>query len=289
MSLTVVGDACVDIITPFGDYVPGETHHRQVITRCGGTASVAVHLARLGGEAKFVGKVGSDLFGEYFRQNLKSNAVQDFVSEDRSHPTGVCISLVHDNGERTMVASRGANDYLQRDEVEGRLEEIVSAGAAYFSGYSLLYGETAATVLYLMEKCRENNCVVYFNPGAPNLMRADFPELIRRYADALILNMEEARILGGCDDVSGIAGALSYAVDLAVITAGEDGCMLARGGEYRRIATEKTKVTDTTGAGDAFSAGFIYGKLEGMTDEESAGVGNRAALSWLREAAVSHE
>ncbi len=284
MSLTVIGDAFIDVIVPLQGDKPGETHHRKIITRCGGTATVAVQVSRLGGESKFVGKVGADVFGEYFRQNLRMNAVRDLLFTDNENATGICVSLSYPNGERTMIASRGANDFLQKEEVESCLGEIVNSTIVYFSGYSLLSEVTAGTVLYLMEKCRQQDCTICFNPGAPNLITENTIEVIHRFVDILILNLEEARRISGQDTIGEVSKSLGSTVDLAVITVGEGGCIVARGGKYLHVATEKVKGLDTTGAGDAFSAGFIFGKLGGLTDEKCAETGNLVALRWLKEA-----
>lgn len=283
MSVTVIGDAFVDVIVPIQGAKPGETYHRKIITLCGGTANVAVPIAKLGEASKFVGKVGNDPFGEYFRQNLITNRVNDLTFVDKENPTGLCISLAYDNGERTMVANRGANDYLKKEEVRSCIEGITNSKMVYFSGYSLLSRKNAESVLYAIEECYKQNCEIYFNPGAPNLIKKHFKEIIHDFVDVLILNMEEAKNMTKKDKIRDILKSVNSMVDTVVITLGEGGCIVSNGNEYVHIETEKLNVLDTTGAGDAFSAGFILGRLRDMNEAKCAKLGNETAANFLKE------
>jgi sugar/nucleoside kinase (ribokinase family) len=283
MNVTVIGDAVIDVIVPVQGIKPGETHHRKIITLCGGTANVAVQISKLGEESKFVGKVGDDAFGEFFRQNLNTNGVKDLTFVDDENPTGLCISLASDNGERMMVASRGANDHLKKEEVESCIDEIITSKIVYFSGYSLLSKKNSECVLYAIEECHKQNCKIYFNPGAPNLIKEDFREIVHKYIDVLILNIEEGKNMTGKDKIEEILNSLDNMVDIAVITMGEDGCIVSKGDEHPHIETEKLNVTDTTGAGDAFAAGFIVGKLKKRKDEDCARLGNETAANFLQQ------
>ena len=283
MSVTVIGDAFIDMIVPVQGIKPGETHHRKIITLCGGTANVAVQIAKLGEKSRFVGKVGNDPLGEYFRQNLKLNRVEDLTFVDDENPTGLCTSLVYGNGERTMVANRGANEYLKKEEVRSCIDEITSSKMVYFSGYSLLSKKNAESILYAIEECNKQNCKIYFNPGAPNLIKEDFKQIIYDFVDVLILNIEEAKYMTEKNKIEDIAKSLSEMADTVVITMGEGGCIISKGDEYHHLETEKLGVLDTTGAGDAFSAGFILGRLRDMNEVKCARLGNEIAANFLKE------
>ena len=283
MSVTVIGDAFVDIIVPAQGIKPGETYHRKIITLCGGTANVAVQIVKLGEKAKFVGKVGDDAFGDYFRQNLRIDEVEDLTSVDDEEPTGLCVSMTYDGGERAMVATRGANDFLKMEELKSCINVVAGSKIVYFSGYSLLSKENAESVLYAIEECHKQNCKVYFNPGAPNLVKEDFKQIIYDFVDVLILNIEEARNMTKRNNLEEIAKSLKDMVDTAVITMGEDGCVVSKNEDYFHIKPEKLNVSDTTGAGDAFAAGFIVGKLKGRKDEDCARLGNETAANFLQQ------
>lgn len=283
MSVTVIGDAFVDVIVPVQSIKPGETHHRKIITLCGGAANVAVQVSKLGEKSKFIGKVGNDVFGKYFRQNLVTNGVKDLIFVDDENPTGLCISMIYDNGERTLIANRGTNDYFGKEEVKSCVDEIINSRIVYFSGYSLLTRGNSESMLYAIEECRKQNCEIYFNPGAPNLIKEDFKRIIHDFVDVLILNIEEAKNIIREDKIEDILKSLTNIVELVVITMGKSGCILSKEGKHVHIETEKLDALDTTGAGDAFSAGFIVGKLKEKEEEESARLGNEVAARFLKE------
>ena len=279
----MIGDAFVDIIVPTQGVKPGETHHRTIITLCGGTANVAVQIAKFNEKSKFVGKVGDDAFGKYFKQIVLENNVEDLTFVDNKNPTGLCISLSYANGERTMIANRGANDYLKKEEVKSCIDEITDSKIVYFSGYSLLSKENAESILYAIEECYKQDCKIYFNPGAPNLIKGSFQSIISDFVDVLILNIEEAKNMTKEDKIEDILKSLNNMVDIIVITMGEGGCVISEEGDYVTIPPRKIKVIDTTGAGDVFAAGFILGKLKGMEEVDCARSGNETAANFLKE------
>ena len=279
--MAVIGEAFIDVIVPAWSIKRGETYHREIRIFVGGLANVAIEISKMGEEAKFVGKIGDDLFGKFLRQTLKQYGVKDLIFVDKILQTGLCISLVYENGERTMIADRGANDNLSIEEIESCIDEIKNSRIAYFSGYSLQRGETRESVLKCIKDCHEHGVEIYFNPGAPNLIKKDFREIIRNFVDVLILNEDEAKKLTRGGDTS--FESLNELVDLAVVTKGKYGCTLIKNGNAVNVKTKEIKVQNTTGAGDAFSAGFIVGKLRGMDDIECAKLGNQTAARFLEE------
>jgi len=281
MSVAVIGEAFIDLIVPAWSINRGETYHREIKVFVGGLANVAIEISKMGEEVKYIGKVGNDPFGMFLSQTLKQYSVKDIVFVDHMLPTGLCISLVYEDGERTMIADRGANDNLSIEEIENCINEIRSSRIAYFSGYSLQQGKTRETVLKCIKDCRVHGVEVYFNPGAPNLIRKEFREIIKNFVDVLILNEDEAKKLTRKEDMN--FEDLNELVDLAIVTRGKYGCTLIRNGKVVDVKTKEIEVQNSTGAGDAFSAGFIVGKLRGMDDIECANLGNQTAAKFLEE------
>ena len=253
---------------------------------CGGTANVAIQISKLGEQARFVGKVGNDAFGKYFKEELARSKVRDLTFVDNKHPTGLCLPLVYSDGDRTMIASRGANDYLTKEEIESCIKELLDSKVVYFSGYSLLSKVTSEGILYTMKECRKHDCQIWFNPGAPNLITEHFKSLTYELVDVLILNLEEARSLVGKDGIDDILTGLDEVVDTTIVTIGKEGCVLSQSGQHIHVRAEALDfVTDTTGAGDVFSAGVIVGRLRNMNLVESARLGHRTAAKLLKERA----
>lgn len=249
----------------------------------GGLANVAINITRLGVEAKFIGKVGNDVFGQSFKENLRKNRVEDLTFVDQDGATGLCTSLTDRDGERTMIANRGSNDNLSREEISTCLEEIGACQALYFSGYSLLSDQTSSAILYAAEQAHRMGCQVFFNPGAPNIASQVCPELPEGLTDVLILNQDEAKALTHKINIDESLVSLSGLARVVVITLGKDGCVAGDGKMRQRVATHRLETRDTTGAGDAFAAGFIVGRLRNEDLAECAHLGNHTARRFLEQ------
>lgn len=283
MSVTVIGDAFIDIILPVYDIEPGGTYHREIRTVCGGTATTAVCIARLGEKASFLGRVGDDALGKYFRENLKENRVKDMTITDSDRRTGLCVAMTYPDGERSMVADRGANDSLCAQDIADRMNAISRSRMVYLSGYSLARMDTEET-LAVLKRCRERGGELWFNPGAPNMVTASLHRTIYQFFDAVIMNFDEARNFAGTDNLPDMAAALNPVANLIVITMGQEGCLIIRAGQRVSVGTKVVPgVRDTTGAGDAFSAGFMVGRLRRLPDTECARLANRTAARFLEE------
>jgi len=281
MAVTVIGDAFIDVVVPIHDIKPGETYHRNFSVACGGTANVAVQIAKLGEEARFIGKIGNDALGRYFVENLEKNKVEALMLYDDKRPTGLCVSLVYEDGERSMVANRGTNDNWTKNEVNAYMNQVVKSKYAYFSGYSLV--NNSDTILYIMGKCYRN-CEIWFNPGAPNIIDGSFVKVIKDFVDVLVLNFDEVRSITRKSAIGEIIAELGKMVGLWAITLGKTGCIVATGKEWVQVPQNNLiENADTTGAGDAFSAGFMVGRLRSMDEIECARLGHEAAAGVLRE------
>lgn len=283
MGVTVIGDAFIDVIVPMPDLKPGETHHGRVITRIGGSANLALRISRLGEKVSFVGKRGNDPFGRYIRRNLRKSGVEDLTCVDPEKETGLCVSLVYAGGERAMIASRGANDSLNRQDIERNLGRIAGSKIVYFSGYSFASTTTSEGLLFAASACRDRS-EIWLNPGAPNTIRDPLEAFIKDLADVLVLNLDEARVLTAKHEVQDVVSGLKGIVGLAAITLGRDGCLvLTSEGHMHTPASYTGEVRDTTGAGDAFAAGFVVARLRGLGLTECAELGNKSAAEFLVE------
>lgn len=286
MSVTIIGDAFVDVICPLSDFSPGETLFEKINIREGGNAFIAIQVSRLGGNVKFIGKLGNDVFGHHFTCLLKNYNVKDLTTKHHHLQTGLCISMTYSNGERTMIADRGANDYLSSDDMMNFIDELVESKIIYFSGYSLINMNLKKVVLNAICRIKRVNdsCIIIFNPGAPNIIKSisDLKTVISEYVDILIMNFDEAKNLTGELYQEDIIKKLEDISKISVITKGNLGCVLSDNGIVTEVGTAIINVKDTTGAGDAFSAGFISALLGQMSLLNSAKVGNETSLLFLK-------
>lgn len=285
MSVTIIGEAFVDIIFPRTRLEPGITRFVEMSIRVGGNAFIATQVAKMGEKAKFLGKLGEDPFGNYIRNSLKENNVVDLITTDTHKRTGLCISITYENGERILIADRGANDELSTEDLLHFWDNIIDSRILYFSGYTLLNEKFRKDILEIIQKIRKENkeCEIFFNPGAPNIINSDIKKIIKNCTDVVILNLQEAENLAGSKEQNKIIKKLEKIAKTVVITKGEQGCILITAENKLEIPTQKIKIRDTTGAGDAFSAGFIVGKLRGLSLVDCAKLANKVALNFLKE------
>ncbi|MDY6834480.1 MAG: carbohydrate kinase family protein [Chloroflexota bacterium] len=261
-SLCVIGDAFFDVCVPTHHLVKGGAFSRNISISPGGTANVSVWASRLGIISKFIGKVGNDPLGHAFRNDLKNEKVADLTLTDNIHSTGICVSLIDEEGNRTMVTSRGANDHWVIGEMEGLLGYIEGCKILYTVGYSLISERNAMVLETLVRSAKEKGSEIWFNPGAYNIIGDRCISFMSNLVDVLILNLDEGRFLTGEDSVITIIDALSKKVATVIMTLGEKGSVASSTKEYvLSDSIHVSPVVDTTGAGDAFTAGFISARM----------------------------
>jgi ribokinase len=268
-SILVLGDINVDVLMDVPAYPPpgGEAVTERITTQLGGSAAnTAVVLSRLGLEARMLGRVGSDPWGQVALAALVEAGVGlELVQRDESVATGLMFTAVTPDGERTMFGQRGANPYTDPSAIS--LDTLSGVDLLYLSGYALLEApqrEAAARVVELA--CQQGLPVVLDTAYMPALVA---PQDIRPYLphlDACILGLPEAHALLSEAEPRAAASALLRAgVQLAAVKLGAQGCLLADVATAHLIPAFPVDVVDTTGAGDAFTAGLIFGRLYGLS------------------------
>jgi sugar/nucleoside kinase (ribokinase family) len=282
-SICVIGDAFFDIIVPIENITKGGAFQRNLRIFPGGTANVSVWASRLGINSKFVGKIGSDLLGFAYKKDLVSENVIDLTIMDKDdHPTGICISLVDENGERTMITNRGANDFWTMEEMNSNIDGILSSSILYVTGFSLISSKNFKVLSSILRRASKEDIQIWFNPGASNIIDKRFRKLITRYVYGLILNLDEAKQLTN-EDGDDVKDELKKLVDFFVLTMGEKGCIVFENNKNIFTPAYKVKeIVDTTGAGDAFAAGFLAGLLKGSDAEECSKLGHKIAAEVIQ-------
>jgi len=283
MTITVIWDAFIDITVPMGTTNPGDTVERNLSFQCGGTANVSRGILQCGGKSIFLGKIGNDPFGHYFKENLKDSNINDLVFLDTTHPTGLCISMVYANGERTFFVNRGANDFFSLEDFKKKNTVIEKSEIIYISGYSLQSENNRNVLTNILDICHENKQIIIFNPGAPNLINETYMAILKKYADILICNLDEGKKLSKTRSQENVIKRIKKIINFSVVTCGSGGCFCTHEGRQIHVKTNSINILDTTGAGDAFSAAFIVGLTKGNSAEESCELGNSFSGKWLLE------
>lgn len=279
--ITIIGDAFVDIIVPADDINIGDgrVYNKRIITKPGGTSNVAVNIKRLGENVLFVSMIGKDCFGDFFESELINKRIE-FICIKSDMPTGLCFSLMGKNKDRTMVVSRGANDFIDRPRFYEAMNLYRDSKIIYLSGY-LLQSKSNRKIIWDISKELKDCSSIWFNPGSPNIISKEYIKYVKEYVDYLILNFDEAKNMSSKKKLHDIFQNLEKVVENIVITDGKSGCYILTNEMNKPIHVPPKhviNVVDSTGAGDAFSGGYLVGYINGKTPIECGMLGNESAL-----------
>jgi sugar/nucleoside kinase (ribokinase family) len=257
-----IGDLMLDVVAQIPTS-PHELHlgndTRTIISTHGGGAAgnTASWLAVLGNDVTMVGRIGNDTAGSAITAEFDALGISYGNIVKEGLHTGVVVCLVDPSGERTMLADNGANAGLDVSD----LPALDGVDAIYLSGYAPLAPLSREGVLEMVRTINSRGIPIVFDPATVGGMQGVPVEDILSWCalmDTVIMNEEEAIYLSGLSDCE---SALNFFVELtprAIIKRGSAGAIgLERGGQIISIAATTSAVVDTTGAGDAFAAGFI--------------------------------
>jgi sugar/nucleoside kinase (ribokinase family) len=246
----------------------------------GSAANTMTGIASFGGRAAYIGKVGDDELGDAFRHDLRAVGVAFENPPSRDGvPTGRCIIVVTPDAQRTMNTYLGVSSLLTPDDVDDTL--VTRGKVVYLEGY--LFDRDGAKEAY-----RKAAAVAHGAGGKVSLTlsdsfcvdrhRDDFRELVERQVDLLFANEEELVALFGADSFDEAARAVSAHCEVAAVTRGPSGSVvLTRDGAVYVDAHPVPEVIDTTGAGDLYAAGFLYGYTQGRSLAACGRLGSIAA------------
>ena len=278
--LVVLGDLMVDIVARVeGDPAAGSDTPARIVMQGGGSAAnLAAWAALRGADVHLIGRVGDDPLGHGAIADLESLGVRTHVGLDPRAATGTCIVIVDPQGQRTMLPDQGANAALVPDDLPEHL--FGPNGHLHLSGYSLLKDGSRLAALAALDLARRAgmSTSVDASSTAPllDLGPSRFLELTTGI-DICLANEAEAAILSGAADPLAAAAALLGHYDCCVVKLGGAGALAQqRGGEPVSVPAVPTDVIDTTGAGDAFAAGFLMtwrtrGRGSALTDALAQG------------------
>jgi len=245
----------------------------------GSAANTCAVAALLGSRVAYLGKVADDQLGQVFRHDINAVGVH-FPSAPLigGPPTARCLILVTPDGQRTMNTFLGACVTLTEDDVD---EDLVAAAAVtYLEGY--LFDPPAAQAAFrraatAAHAAGRQVALSLSDAFCVNRHRDAFRDLVAGHVDILFGNETEITALYEENTFDAAAEAARRDVDLAVLTRSEAGSLILRGTETVEIAAEPAKVVDTTGAGDAYAAGFLAGLTAGRSLPACGRLGSIAA------------
>lgn len=267
MDLITVGDVMVDVHVESPALAGGgDVHGRVRLQPAGTSANAAVWAVWEGASARVLGRVGEDLAGRLLREALLERGVEPALTLDADAPSGTMLVVVQE-GERSMVADRGANARLRPDDLPPALE----ASAVLVSGYLFLQASTTEAAIGAIERARARFVAV--ESSSWPLLEAFGTERFLALsssagADTILANGREAQILTGRSGADA-ARALGERFRVACVKVGPEGAVMSFEGAAVGAPGERIAEVDPTGAGDAFD-GVLLAALARGTEPEAA-------------------
>lgn len=270
--VVVVGDLNADLILS-GNAVPEFGQVEKLIddaTLTFGSSSgiFACGAAQLGLRVAFIGLVGDDLFGQFVLDHLRARGVDTRgVVVDRSIKTGLTVILSQERGgDRALLTHLGSIAALRFAHIDQAL--LAQARHLHVGGYFLLDG-LRPDVPRLFDVAHTHDLTVSIDTNYDPTERWQGIEEVLRRADIALPNETELRAITGLDDIEAALLALSRNVPTVAAKLGARGATARRAGETASAVPPHVSVVDTTGAGDSFDAGFVYGSLSGWSLERT--------------------
>jgi fructokinase len=254
-----------------------------VQTSGGSVANTAAVAAQMGARSAFIGVVADDEFGHIFRHDIAGSGVH-YVTPPAppTLPTARCLIIVTPDGQRTMNTFLGASSTLSPAYLDPAL--IADAAITYLEGF-LFYvpdsQESCRVAARLAHEAGRRVAITLSDFLCVERNLEAFRAMVRDDVDILFANERELAALTGLDDFAAGAEAVRGQVEVAVLTRGEQGSVILRGAERVEVAAEPTAVVDTTGAGDAYAAGFMAGLVAGEPLAVCGRWGSRAAAETI--------
>lgn len=222
----------------------------------GGSAANTIHgLAKLGIDSAFIGSIGRDEIGDFFENDMKKADVKTMLIR-RDSLTGTAVALISPDSERTFATYLGAAVELEADDLKPEL--FNSFDILYLEGY-LIFNMPLVEKACILAK--ENKMKVALDLASYNVVDArldDFKEIVEKYVDIIFANEDEARSFTGLEPEEALIY-LSRYCEITAIKVGSEGSWIKRGEEIIKIGSSIVKLKDTTGAGDLYASGFLYG------------------------------
>lgn len=250
----------------------------------GSCANTVAGVALLGGRATFCGLVGDDPLGRQYAERMEEIMGGHHLRVDGQRPTGKCLALIsRSDAQRTMLTDLGVAPSLAPEQV---FADVIGASRyLHVEGYLFTGSPIRESALRALEAARSAGTRVSFDLSDPWVVAAHRDQLLdvlRGYADVAFLNEEEARAMTGLDADGAIAQVAEW-VDVAVVKLGSRGSLVMSGGEVVRVPVHRVVARDTTGAGDAYAAGFLYGLSRGWDLPRCGDVASRLAAATVAQ------
>lgn len=253
-------------------------HSRKISS--GGSAANTIHgIGVLGGKTYYLGRVANDAYGRHYSEDMKICGVGFPGSGAETAGTGTSVVLITPDSQRTMITHLGVSSTLHPDNVD---ETIINAAKmVYIEGYLWMEDESMAAALKMTKIARKEGVLVAFTLSDKiviDMFKDGLADFIRWNVDILFCNETEAHALAGTTDTEAAFTELQGMADKLFLTLGSKGALVGQAGRDKvYVKVFPVDVVDTTGAGDLYAAGVLYGLLKEHSLEEAAIIGSYCA------------
>ncbi|WP_340115013.1 adenosine kinase [Maribellus mangrovi] len=237
---------------------------KSELTTGGSVANTMRSMASLGCRGGYMGKVGKDELGELFRNDFEKRGLTAHLHYSDTVDTGRVMGLVSQDSERTMATYLGAAAEMIPEEFQS--EVLANYNYLYVEGYLVFNHELITAGVELAKK---NGLKVALDLSSFNVVEANLEflkDIVKNHVDIVFANEEEAKSFTGLEPKEALHE-IAKDCELAVVKLGKEGSLIKYNGEVTRVGSISAKALDTTGAGDAYAAGFFYGLTNGYNME----------------------
>lgn len=238
----------------------------------GSACNTIVGVGKLGGIARFIGKCGNGEMGQFFENDLKRQNVEPSLLRSAS-PTGRVLSIITPDAQRSMFTYLGAAAETMPQDITQNF--FTNAAIVHIEGYLI---HNPDLILKVLETARQSGARISLDLASFNVVQESHElvqHIVESFVDVLIANEDEARGYTGHKDEVHAIRALSENAEIAVLKVGERGSFIACGNQIVPIQPKTgAAVIDTTGAGDLWAAGFLYGLVNGYALERCGELGS---------------
>jgi sugar/nucleoside kinase (ribokinase family) len=297
MKILGMGNALVDIMTQLKDdsilkkfkfpkgsmtlvdnemsnYLLNETIGLLKQKSSGGSAANTIHgLSHLGIDTAFIGKVGTDDLGKFFRKDMENSNIRPILFNSITD-TGRVLAMISPDAERTMATYLGAS--IELDPQDFTSDIFKEFDFFYVEGYLVQNRELIHKALRLAKNTGLKTCLDLASFNVVQQNKDFLIETIREYVDIVFANEEEAKALTGRLPEEAV-NRIGDICDIAVVKLGAKGSLVRSGGDLVKIEPISANCVDTTGAGDLYAAGFLYGIVNSLPISVSGKIGSLLA------------
>ena len=258
----------------FADKINNETNNFDKSQSSGGSAANTIHgLANLGASAGYIGKIGSDSFGDFFQNDMKSNGIEPLMLKSNNE-TGRAIALISPDSERTFATYLGAAVELSDSDLTP--EQFKGYKYLHIEGYLVL---NHALMIRAAKLAKEHGLKISIDMASFNVVEDNLSFLkdyVRNYVDIIFANEEEAKAFTGKEPEEAL-NEIAEQCEVAIVKVGSKGSLIKSNGIIYKIDPIKANSVDTTGAGDLYASGFLYGMVNNMPLEKCGKIGSLCA------------